>query len=114
MKALRWTVGAVLFAALLLLSLQNSELVTLKFYHWWNWQAPLIFIVLIAFAAGAAAGLLAGAVRAARLKRQLNRLRRTRARHDVEPAPHGAAPGRRAENAANAVNFAQGGPLDGI
>ena len=114
MQVVRWVVGTALFLALLFLSLQNSELVTLKFYHWWSWQAPLIFIVLIAFATGVAAGLLAGAVRAARLKRQLTRLRRARARQDVAPAPHGAVPGRRGENAASAVNFAHGGPLDGI
>jgi putative membrane protein len=114
MQVLRWIVGAALFLALLLLSLQNSELVTLKFYHWWSWQAPLIFIVLIAFAVGVAAGLLAGALRAARLKRQLARLRRERLRHDVVPAPHGATPDRRAENAASAVNFVQGGPPGGV
>ena len=114
MQVLRWIVGAALFLGLLLLSLQNSEPVTLKFYHWWSWQAPLIFIVLIAFATGAAAGLLAGAVRAARLKRQLTRLRRARARQNVAPAPHGAVPAKRAENAAGAVNFAHGGPLDGV
>jgi lipopolysaccharide assembly protein A len=113
MKLLRWTVGAALFLALLLLSLQNSDAVTLKFYHWWSWQAPLIFVVLIAFAAGAAAGPLAGALRAAGLKRQLNRLRRERAKSAIAPAPHGAVPGRRAD-AASAVNFAHGGPLDGV
>ena len=75
MQVLRWIVGAALFLALLFLSLQNSDLVTLKFYHWWSWQAPLIFVVLIAFAIGVAAGLLAGAMRSARLKRQVNRLR---------------------------------------
>jgi lipopolysaccharide assembly protein A len=73
---LRWIVGTLLFLALLFLSLQNSELVTLKFYHWRSWQAPLIFVVLVAFALGAAAGLLAGAVRSARLSRQVHRLRR--------------------------------------
>jgi putative membrane protein len=114
MQVLRWIVGAALFLALLLLSLQNSELVTLKFYHWWSWQAPLIFIVLIAFAVGVAAGLLAGALRVARLKRQLARLRRERLRHDVAPAPHGAAPNRRTENAAGAVDFVQGGPPGGV
>ena len=57
MHILRWIVGAALFLALLFLSLQNSDLVTLKFYHWWSWQAPLIFVVLIAFAIGVAAGL---------------------------------------------------------
>jgi len=50
MQALRWIVGVALFLALLLLSLQNSEPVTLKFYHWWSWEAPLIFVVLLAFA----------------------------------------------------------------
>ena len=99
MQALRWIVGAALFLVLLLLSLQNAEPVTLKFYHWWSWQAPLIFVVLIAFAVGVAAGSLAGVMRSARLKRQLSRLRRERAPHDLPPAPHGAVPGRIADAA---------------
>ena len=69
MALLRWIVGGVLFVALLFLSLQNSELVTVRFYHWFSWQAPLIFLLLIAFAAGVAAGLLASLVRSARLRR---------------------------------------------
>jgi lipopolysaccharide assembly protein A len=76
MQIARWIVGAALFLAILFLSLQNSDPVTLKFYGWWSWQAPLIFVVLIAFAIGVAAGLLAGALRMSRLKRQLNRLSR--------------------------------------
>ena len=86
MQVLRWIVGSLIFLALLFLSLQNSEPATLKFYHWWSWQAPLIFVVLIAFAAGAAAGLLAGAVRSARLSRQLNRLRREQRHRESTPA----------------------------
>jgi lipopolysaccharide assembly protein A len=86
MQVVRWVVGAALFAALLFLSLQNSDLVTLKFYHWWSWQAPLIFVVLVAFATGVAAGLLAGAVRSSRLKRQVNRLRREQ-RRGATPSP---------------------------
>jgi putative membrane protein len=76
MRVLRWIVGATLFLALLALSLQNAELVTLRFYHWWSWQAPLVFVVLIAFAVGVAAGLLAGAIRSSRQKREIARLRR--------------------------------------
>ena len=77
MQIVRWIVGAALFLALLFLSLQNSDLVTLKFYHWWSWQAPLIFVVLIAFALGVAAGLLPPARCApSRLKRELNRMQR--------------------------------------
>ena len=97
MQVLRWVVGSTIFLALLFLSLQNSELVTLKFYHWWSWQAPLIFVVLIAFAIGAAAGLLAGAMRSARLSRQLNRLRREQRHRDGAPiadwARTGGVPG---------------------
>ena len=85
MSALRWIVGSVLFIALLFLSLQNSQPVELKFYGFWNWQAPLIFVVLVAFAIGVAAGLVAGAMRSARLKRQLNRLRREQRRNAAAP-----------------------------
>ena len=76
MAVLRWIVGGVLFLALLFLALQNSDLATVRFYHWFTWQAPLIFLLLTAFAAGVAAGLLASLGRAARLKRQLARLRK--------------------------------------
>jgi uncharacterized integral membrane protein len=97
MRIVRWVVGGVLFLALLVLSLQNSEPVTLKLYHWWSWQAPLIFVVLAAFAIGVGAGLLAGAVRVARLSRQLSRLRRETRQRNVTPhadwAHGGSAPG---------------------
>jgi len=89
MHIVRWIVGATLFLALLFLSLQNSELVTLKFYTWWSWQAPLVFVVLIAFALGVAAGLLAGALRASRLKRELKRVHHAAA---SSPAPQGERP----------------------
>jgi putative membrane protein len=87
----RWTVGITIFAALLLLSLQNSDLVTLRFYQWFSWQAPLVIVLLLAFATGVVAGLLAGLLRVARLKRQLARLRKeqrrglaTQPRHPVD------------------------------
>jgi len=76
MAFLRWAVAIVVFLALLFLSLQNAELVTVRFYHWFSWEAPLIFLLLIAFAFGVLAGLLAGLTRYVRVKRQLARLRR--------------------------------------
>ena len=95
MQIVRWIVGSAVFLALLFLSLQNAEPVTLKFFQLASWQAPLVFVVFVAFAAGVALGLLAGALRASRLKRQLNRLRREQragTRADVVLAA-GAAPG---------------------
>ena len=95
MAFLRWIIVAVVFVALLYLSLQNSEKATLKFFNIAQWDAPLVVVVFIAFACGVAAGLLAGAFRTARLKRQLNRLRREQRAGGggTMPRPGGVAPG---------------------
>ncbi len=87
MNVARWIVGTIVFLLLLLLSLQNADLVTVRFYHWFSWQAPLIFLLLIAFATGAFAGVVAGLVRTTRLKRQIGRLRREHARRHPQDAP---------------------------
>jgi len=92
MQIIRWIVGITVFLVLLLLSIQNAVDVELRFFAS-SFKAPLIFVVLIIFACGVAAGLLAGAVKVARLKRQLNRLRREQRRTPEAPAPHGAVPG---------------------
>ena len=87
MNVARWIVGTIVFVLLLLLSLQNADLVTVRFYQWFSWQAPLIFLLLIAFAAGAVAGILTGLVRTTRLKRQIARLRREHARGNPSDGP---------------------------
>ena len=92
MRIIRWIIGVTLFLALLWLSIQNTETATLKVFNL-VFQAPLIFVVLVVFACGVAAGLLAGAIKVARLKRQLNKLRREQRRAPDAPAPHGAVPG---------------------
>ncbi len=91
MSVVRWIVGATIFLGLLFLSLDNADTVTLRFFRVVSWQAPLVFVVFSAFAIGVALGLLAGALRASRLKRQLNRLRREHRRH---PEFAGSARGR--------------------
>jgi uncharacterized integral membrane protein len=83
MRFVRWLAGLVVFAGLLLIALQNSEPVTLHVYDGVGWRTPLIFLLLIVFAAGVAAGLLAGSIRSVRLKRQLNRLRHQQRRAPV-------------------------------
>ncbi len=83
MRFVRWLVGLVVFVGLLLLALQNAEPVTLHVYDGVGWQTPLIFLLLIVFAAGVAAGLLAGSIRSVRLKRQLSRVRNQQRRAPV-------------------------------
>jgi len=62
MKFLRyitWLLRALLFVALLLFALKNTEPVTLRLYLDQTWQAPLILVILAFFALGAAFGVLA-------------------------------------------------------
>jgi uncharacterized integral membrane protein len=94
MAVLRWIVIAVLFIALVYLSLQNTQPARLTFFNVAAWEAPLVVIVFVAFACGVAAGLLAGALRTARLKRQLNKLRREqRTGGNATPAAPSTVPG---------------------
>ena len=93
MSALRFLVAAVVFVALLLLALSNAEPVTLRFFNFASSESPLAFVVFAAFAVGVAVGLIAGATRSARLKRQLHRMRRESRSSPRPPGPHGAAPG---------------------
>ena len=95
MHIVRWLIGAILFLALLFLSLQNSEPAELKFFNLVSLRAPLVVVVFAAFASGVAIGLLTGALRAARLSRQVSRLRREHhlPRDPSTVAPGGATPG---------------------
>jgi putative membrane protein len=86
MTIVRWIVGIVVFLFLLLISLQNADSVELRFFTWGPWKSPLILVLLIVFAVGVTAGLLVGAFRAARLKRQLSRLRREHAKLASSPS----------------------------
>jgi uncharacterized integral membrane protein len=76
MSFLRFVVLAAVFIVLLFISLQNAQPVTLQFFNVATWQAPLVFVILVAFATGVALGLLASAIQVVKLKRQLARIRR--------------------------------------
>ena len=60
----------VLFLILFLFALKNHELATLKFYFDLEWKAPLVLLLLIFFAAGVAAGVLACLPRMFRQRRE--------------------------------------------
>jgi uncharacterized integral membrane protein len=93
MSVVRWIFVAIVFIALLFISLQNADPVTLRLFTLYEWQAPLVFVVLIAFASGVALGLLAGAIKVVRLKRQVARMRREKRASPIAPATHAPAPG---------------------
>jgi uncharacterized integral membrane protein len=56
MRALVWLLRVGLFIALFALALNNQHEVALKTLFGHEWRAPMIFIVLAAFALGCAAG----------------------------------------------------------
>ena len=76
MNVIRFVLVAIVFIAILFVSLDNAESVTLKFFRLAEWQAPLVLVVFCAFALGTALGLAAGALRTARVRRELNRTKR--------------------------------------
>lgn len=92
MRVVRWLIGFLVFAGALLFAVQNTDLATVRFYHVFSWQTPLIVLLLAAFALGSLAGLLATFARVMRLRRQILRLRQIgrRASDPIEPP---AAPG---------------------
>jgi uncharacterized integral membrane protein len=76
MRALAWTLRIILFLALFLFALKNTDSVSLRLYFDQVWQAPLILLLLVFFAAGAAMGVLATLAMVFRQRREIARLRR--------------------------------------
>lgn len=59
MRYLYLTGGFLLFLAALGFALKNTAPVTLEYYLGLQWHAPLILVMLLAFCAGALAGIIA-------------------------------------------------------
>ncbi len=74
MHVLTWLVRGVLFVVLMGLAIKNSADVELRFFFDTRWQAPLSLVVLVAFATGALAGLLALLPQWIRQRRQIGRM----------------------------------------
>ena len=59
MRYLSWTLRLVLFLLLLGFAIKNSDLVTLRYYLGYEWQAPLVLIILLFFLVGVVLGVAA-------------------------------------------------------
>lgn len=59
MWLLKWILKAAIFFALFAFALNNQQDATVHFFFGTEWRAPLVLVVLIAFAAGLMAGVLA-------------------------------------------------------
>jgi uncharacterized integral membrane protein len=86
MRVLAWTLRVILFLALFLLALKNTDTVSLRLYFDQVWQAPLILVLLVFFVAGAVAGVLATLATVFRQRREIARLQRELHARPQEPS----------------------------
>lgn len=74
MRFLNWLLRAFIFFALFAFALNNQQAATVRWFFGVQWQAPMVIVVLIAFAAGCAMGALAMAPHWWRERRHAKRL----------------------------------------
>ncbi len=59
MRTFFWLVRAFIFFTLFAFALNNQQQATVHWFFGVQWQAPMVMVVLVAFAGGAAVGVLA-------------------------------------------------------
>nr|WP_294636731.1 lipopolysaccharide assembly protein LapA domain-containing protein [uncultured Aquabacterium sp.] len=59
MRTLNWLFRALLFFILFAFALNNQHVVQLKWFMGYQWEAPMVFVVLAVFVLGCVAGVLA-------------------------------------------------------
>jgi putative membrane protein len=82
MKYLMWLLKAAIFFTLFAFALNNQQDATVHFFFGTQWRAPLVLVVLTAFALGLAVGVMGMVPRWWR--------QRAAAAHKATVAPHGA------------------------
>lgn len=76
MQYLMWIIKVTLFILILSFAIVNTDPVTVRYYLGYQWQAPLVVVLLVAVCAGALVGLLTGLFQTLRLRRQIALLKR--------------------------------------
>jgi uncharacterized integral membrane protein len=87
MRNVTWTIRLILFLFLVAVAAKNVEPVTLRFYFDLALQAPLVVMLLAAFALGVLFGMLALVGSLLRQRREIAQLKRPAPPPDVPPAP---------------------------
>ena len=83
------TAGVTAFLLLLAFAVKNTDSVSVRYLLGLEWQAPLVFVLLVFFAAGIVLGVMASLVVIVRQRRRILGLKRElrgRARAGVVPA----------------------------
>ncbi len=92
MRYVLWIVKLALFALALTFAIKNTDPVAVRYFLGQEWQAPLIFVLLVFFCMGAALGVLAALVKIMRQRREISSLKRELRRYDIPAAPQPVSP----------------------
>jgi putative membrane protein len=90
MRAVTWACRILIFLFMLAFAIKNTDTVNVRFILDTSWQAPLIIVLLVFFAAGASLGVLSLLGTVFGLRRELTQLKRSAAKS--ENAPHDNLP----------------------
>ncbi len=77
MRFVLWGFRILVFLILFLFAVKNTDPVSINFFLDSTWQAPLIIVVLVFFAGGALLGVLSLIGTVFRLRREVERLKKT-------------------------------------
>ena len=75
-RQLSWLLRLLLFLAIFAFALMNTDTVKLRFFPDRTWETPMIIVLLVFFACGAAIGVLACLSRLLGQRREIQRLQR--------------------------------------
>ena len=92
MRLFVWLIRAFIFFTLFAFALNNQQAATVRWFFGVQWQAPMVIIVLAAFAVGAAVGVVAMLPDAWRRWRQVKRLAPPPAPAPAQPPPTSILP----------------------
>lgn len=76
MRYLTWLLKFALFVLILSFAVKNTDTVTVRYYLGQEWQAPLVFVLLVFFCLGAALGIVASLAHLIRQRREIVALKR--------------------------------------
>jgi putative membrane protein len=95
MQALVWFLRLFIVLVLIWFASKNADSVTIHGVLEQSWQAPLVFVMLVAFVSGMVIGLLAWIPTMMRQRREIGRLRKSVTQLAAMPSPpaaHGTEP----------------------
>jgi lipopolysaccharide assembly protein A len=88
-RQLSWLLRAALFLVIFAFALLNTQAVTVRFFLGKTWEMPMIIALLLFFALGAAAGVLACVSRLLSQRREIQKLSRALRAGERRAPPQG-------------------------